>query len=716
MIANNNYSPPSNVSYFYGRISRDEAIPILNKRGAKTGLYLLRERLEETGSYSLSVCFNGDIHHYKIDRQEDGTVRIDRGRAFIGPVELVKHHQNEVDGLVTKLTIPCDRPKNLQPIYYLFINNSEFYMLVEKEIKNQMLRNKSSSNPYSQQYQQELTEARGRFRYKYEKIVLKSLHLSQTWFKSNLNREGANELLMKSGLKNGKFLIRSSPSSSNDRDIYKMSVSFNNEIKHYRIHTIAQSNNVIKYALEGGREFDTLIHLVDYYYRCSDGLADKLREACISKSSFVLQSTSIINSSSSSSKNLQHDNNNLVGQRQTFTSRFNTNGLTHQSSNSNGHSVPPATARAMHSNKQIASSEVIYDSNRMYEELLHKYHQNLSNLNSNNDMSSNVATSNGYLDDEPHNPNDITDLKHVPEVKRAIFEEDENYAYDTAGSHIFNIDIKSLELFDKLGSGCFGSVSRGLYKVRDRSGTLVTEMPVAIKTLNVDEGDDSKSEIRKEAEIMSKLNFPHIIKFIGMCTKANCIMIVLELAKLGPLHKYLRIHKEMQMKKIVKICYQVALAMDYLSKQNLVHRDLAARNVLLVTEELAKVSDFGMSRKMNESLYYPSKTQGKWPLKWYPPEASLTYRFDQKSDVWSFGVTCWEATSYGNRPYQGIDVNILLLRLENGDRLEKPANCPDDVYALMHKCWHRDKEMRPSFEEIVLELKKIFKVLYGENL
>jgi serine/threonine protein kinase len=115
----------------------------------------------------------------------------------------------------------------------------------------------------------------------------------------------------------------------------------------------------------------------------------------------------------------------------------------------------------------------------------------------------------------------------------------------------------------------------------------------------------------------------------------------------------------MSMLKIVKLCYQVALAMQYLASKNLVHRDLAARNVLLASEDLAKVSDFGMSRKMDDNLYYTTQTQGKWPLKWYPPEATSSGKFDEKSDVWSFGITCWEATSYGCRPYQGISFNRL---------------------------------------------------------
>ena len=52
-------------------------------------------------------------------------------------------------------------------------------------------------------------------------------------------------------------------------------------------------------------------------------------------------------------------------------------------------------------------------------------------------------------------------------------------------------------------------------------------------------------------------------------------------------------------------------------------------------------------------LYHiQAKEAGKWPLKWYAPECVYYWKFDTKSDVWSYGVTLWEATSYGERPYQ----------------------------------------------------------------
>ena len=659
---NSNYISPTSVSYYYGRLLREEANKILENHKLKNGMFLLRELVAECGSYALSICFDRNVHHYKIDRQNDGTVKIDKGRNFLGPVELIKHHQNELDGLITKPLIACDRPKGTQPIYYLFINDAEFYKLVNDEINERLSKSKSSSS--LQQYNQELAEAKGRFRYRYEKIVLKNLHYSQPWYKKDLDRDSANELLRKSGLTNGKFIVRGGTNDGSEE--YRISLCFNNEIKHYKIKLLKNgSAENTKYCLEGGMEFDSITQLVDYYHRNADGLAYILKFPLIQ-----------------------------------VPSKFDP--IWFNSLNQRAGSIIANPSMGNQRLSAILNNEGLYDSNKMYETIL--------NTNDSNNNNQNSGQAVPYLDDEPNNAiNDVTDLKNIPETKRSLFENEENYEYNSLTS--YTIDLKDVVTYDKLGSGCFGSVYRGTYKLRN--GRSFQEIPVAIKQLNIDT-EDSKREISKEAELMKSLNNPHVIKFIGMCFQSNgSLMIVLELAKLGPLHKYLRTHKEdMSIVKIIKICYQVAIAMEYLSSKNLVHRDLAARNVLLVSEDLAKVSDFGMSRKMDENKYYETHSQGKWPLKWYPPDATHQGKFDEKSDVWSFGVTCWEATSYGGRPYQGIDITLLLLKLENGHRLDKPSQCPDEVYNLMYKCWAANKRNRPTFSELVRDFRMVIYELY----
>lgn len=109
IMSSSNYTPPTLVPYYFGRLLREESNRVLEKQGAAEGLFLLRELVIECGSYALSICSGGVCHHYKIERCDDGFVKIEKGRKFIGPVELVKHHQFELDGLLVKPLVPCIR-------------------------------------------------------------------------------------------------------------------------------------------------------------------------------------------------------------------------------------------------------------------------------------------------------------------------------------------------------------------------------------------------------------------------------------------------------------------------------------------------------------------------------------------------------------------------------------------------------------------------------
>lgn len=129
----------------------------------------------------------------------------------------------------------------------------------------------------------------------------------------------------------------------------------------------------------------------------------------------------------------------------------------------------------------------------------------------------------------------------------------------------------------------------------------------------------------------------------------------------------------------------IGAGMRYLAERNFVHRDLAARNVLVNSNLVCKVSDFGLSRLMRgldhniptytASLVHIDKLglcgfymllilyhdtfiftiflhQGsKIPVRWTAPEAFQHRKFSSASDVWSFGILMWEVMSYGERPY-----------------------------------------------------------------
>ncbi|XP_053781558.1 tyrosine-protein kinase SYK isoform X2 [Desmodus rotundus] len=266
------------------------------------------------------------------------------------------------------------------------------------------------------------------------------------------------------------------------------------------------------------------------------------------------------------------------------------------------------------------------------------------------------------------------------------------------------LDRKLLTLEDKeLGSGNFGTVKKGYYQMKKVVKT------VAVKILKNEANDPAlKDELLAEANVMQQLDNPYIVRMIGIC-EAESWMLVMEMAELGPLNKYLQQNRHVKDKNIIELVHQVSMGMKYLEESNFVHRDLAARNVLLVTQHYAKISDFGLSKALRaDENYYKAQTHGKWPVKWYAPECINYYKFSSKSDVWSFGVLMWEAFSYGQKPYRGMKGSEVSAMLEKGERMGCPPGCPREMYDLMNLCWTYDVESRPGFAAVELRLRNYY--------
>ncbi|KAF7261377.1 hypothetical protein EG68_01325 [Paragonimus skrjabini miyazakii] len=281
------------------------------------------------------------------------------------------------------------------------------------------------------------------------------------------------------------------------------------------------------------------------------------------------------------------------------------------------------------------------------------------------------------------------------------------FIYDELPPSNFLLSPENVTLKERLGGGNFGHVVKGIY--RTPTGQ---EVPVAVKTLKPTQiANAGEREILAEARTMAQLKHRHVVRLIGVC-KEDQFMLVLELVPLGPINKYLKKRPDVPVHTLTELMHQVALGMAYLESCKFVHRDLAARNVLLVTRHFAKISDFGMSKALNfGSDYYRAATAGKWPLKWYAPECIYYFRFDSKSDVWSYGITLWEVYSYGERPYRDMKGAQILAMLDQGLRLSKPSRCPESIYGVMQQCWNFEGVRRPTFAELVLTTSRILKMM-----
>ncbi|XP_039593028.1 focal adhesion kinase 1 isoform X11 [Polypterus senegalus] len=278
---------------------------------------------------------------------------------------------------------------------------------------------------------------------------------------------------------------------------------------------------------------------------------------------------------------------------------------------------------------------------------------------------------------------------------------DEEDTYTMPSTRDYEIQRERIELGRCIGEGQFGDVHQGVY-ISPENPTL----SVAIKTCKNCTSDSVREKFLQEALTMRQFDHPHIVKLIGVITE-NPVWIIMELCTLGELRSFLQVRKySLDLASLILFAYQLSTALAYLESKRFVHRDIAARNVLVSSTDCVKLGDFGLSRYMEDSSYYKA-SKGKLPIKWMAPESINFRRFTSASDVWMFGVCMWEILMYGVKPFQGVKNNDVIGRIENGERLAMPHNCPPTLYSLMTKCWAYDPSKRPRFTELKAQLSTI---------
>ncbi|XP_041065035.1 fibroblast growth factor receptor 2-like isoform X3 [Carcharodon carcharias] len=280
-----------------------------------------------------------------------------------------------------------------------------------------------------------------------------------------------------------------------------------------------------------------------------------------------------------------------------------------------------------------------------------------------------------------------------------------------------------LTLGKPLGEGCFGQVvmAEAVGVDKDKPKEPLT---VAVKMLKDDATEKDLSDLVSEMEMMKMIGkHKNIINLLGACTQDGPLYVIVEFTAKGNLREYLRARRppgmeytfdinrvsdeQLTFKDLVSCTYQVARGMEYLASQKCIHRDLAARNVLVTENNVMKIADFGLARDVHNIDYYKKTTNGRLPVKWMAPEALFDRVYTHQSDVWSFGVLMWEIFTLGGSPYPGIPVEELFKLLKEGHRMDKPANCTNDLYMMMRDCWHAIPSQRPTFKQLVEDLDRI---------
>uniref|UniRef100_A0A7N6BCD4 receptor protein-tyrosine kinase n=1 Tax=Anabas testudineus TaxID=64144 RepID=A0A7N6BCD4_ANATE len=257
------------------------------------------------------------------------------------------------------------------------------------------------------------------------------------------------------------------------------------------------------------------------------------------------------------------------------------------------------------------------------------------------------------------------------------------------------IDASNIRIERVIGAGEFGEVCSGRLRVQGKR-----EIYVAIKSLKAGYSDTQRRDFLSEASIMGQFDHPNIIRLEGVVTKCKPVMIITEFMENGSLDTFLKKHDgQFTVIQLVGMLRGIASGMKYLSDMSYVHRDLAARNILVNSNLVCKVSDFGLSRVLEDDPEAAYTTRGgKIPIRWTAPEAIAYRKFTSASDVWSYGIVMWEVISYGERPYWEMSNQDVIKAIDEGYRLPAPMDCPVVLHQLM-----------PKFGQIVTILDKLIR-------
>jgi serine/threonine protein kinase len=238
-----------------------------------------------------------------------------------------------------------------------------------------------------------------------------------------------------------------------------------------------------------------------------------------------------------------------------------------------------------------------------------------------------------------------------------------------------------------------------------RGSTQRQPIPVAVKQLKFLPNQGDFTSLMREAMTLSLFTGKHyIVQPIAM-TLAPQLTLVLEHCVYGSLDQLLlrafMMDRPLTWLLKLRIATQLSRALDAVHSWKLMHNDVAARNVLVTSNFVCKLADFGLARRVDFSSSGPDCP--RMPVRWTSPE-TLQGAFSCANDVWALGITLWEvAIDATGVPYGNMTEIGVIEAVCNNQLLPMPTKTPPEVASIIKACW-RPAEARPRAAELTVLL------------
>ncbi|CAG8476173.1 9609_t:CDS:2 [Diversispora eburnea] len=250
--------------------------------------------------------------------------------------------------------------------------------------------------------------------------------------------------------------------------------------------------------------------------------------------------------------------------------------------------------------------------------------------------------------------------------------------------------LKNFDIGHSLGSGQFGRVWIAREKI---SGYIVALKVMSIQKLALHK---IQTQLRREVEIQTNLRHPNILRLLGHFYDENYVVLILEYAEKGELYTHLQKCGRFSERRASKYFSQVTDALSYMHKKNVIHRDIKPENLLLGMKDEIKIADFGWS------VHAPSHKRKTFcgTLDYLAPEMVNDEIYDEKVDLWTLGVLCYELLT-GVPPFQTSGGSTETYRKIAKVNFEFPEHLSYEAKDLINSLLQRDPKRRIPLKDVM---------------
>jgi mitogen-activated protein kinase kinase kinase len=259
-----------------------------------------------------------------------------------------------------------------------------------------------------------------------------------------------------------------------------------------------------------------------------------------------------------------------------------------------------------------------------------------------------------------------------------------------------------------IGQGSFGSVYLALHAV---TGELMAvkqvEMPSNTGTALDSKKNTMVEALKHEIGLLRELKHPNIVSYLGSNTEGTFLNIFLEYVPGGSVAKMLVTYGPLGESLIANFVRQILKGLAFLHSQDIIHRDIKGANILVDHQGSVKISDFGISKRVEASTLSGKKAGHRVSLQgsifWMAPEVVKQTAYTRKADIWSLGCLIVEMLS-GTHPHPNCSQLQAIFKIGRGSveaRPSVPEKASEPLKRFLEQTFEIEHERRPEAEMLL---------------